>query len=118
MKLDIKGIVIPTKEVALNILDSALQVTIYPITGFGLTKIQKLSEQLQKEPENFEIQQELVRFAIKCGCKVLDDVVDFIVQNDMFASMKLVEQIMQFSGDYNAKKFDQGQKAKKKQKKS
>lgn len=118
MKLDIKGIVIPTKEVALTILDSSMQVTIYPIAGFGLTKIQKLSEQLQKDPGNFEIQEELVRFAIKQGCKVQDDVVDFIVQNDMFASMKLVEQIMNFCTEYNAKKYDQGQTAKKKLKKS
>lgn len=114
--LDVKSLKVPKKEVKVKILDEEVDVDIYPICGFGLTKLEKLSSDLKKDSDDVEVQEKLVRLAIKNGTKCDDETVDFIIENDMFASMELTQAILEYSGEYNQKKMEESTFAKKKAK--
>ena len=114
MKLNLKGIKIPTKEISVKIVDTEMEITIYPIGGFGLLKLQKLFKKLQDDPENIDTQVELIKFALTNGAKGEPDDVNFLIENDLTAAMQLTENILQFSMEYSEEKSKQAELAKKK----
>ena len=115
MKLSTKGLQIPTKEV--NITGFEDTVTIYPIGGFALMKLQELSKKSSENENDAELQEQSVRFALKWGCKCADEDIDYLVQNDIVACMELTKEILEFSSEYNENKFKESELAKKKLKK-
>lgn len=115
MKLDVKKLSVPTKEVKIDSFEDT--ITIYPIGGFGLLKLKELSEKLSKEKENSDLQEECVRFALKWGCKCSDEDIDYLVENDLVACIQLTEKVIEFSSEYNQKKIDLSTLAKKNSKK-
>lgn len=114
---DIKKLQVPKKEVKVKILDEEVDVNISPISGFGLSKLEKLSSELKKDQNNLEIQEKLVKLTIKNGTKCDDETVDFIIENDMIAAMELTEAILAYSSEYNMKKMEESNIAKKNYKK-
>lgn len=110
---DLKSIKIPSKTVKVKVITQQVDIQIYPITGFGLMKIQDLSSKLQKD-NNIDIQKQLIEFSLKYGCKAQDDDVNYLIQNDIIACMALVKQIVNYSSDFNEKKIKQSDIAKKK----
>lgn len=114
MKLSTKNLKLPTKALTIKILDQDLEFDIYPIGGFGLIKIQNLAEELQKDQKNYEVQVELVKFTLKYGAKADDQDIQFLIQNDLVACMKIVNSILEFSTQFSTLKQEQYSKAKKK----
>lgn len=113
-KLNLKNVKIPSKEVKVKIVDTEMEVTIYPIGGFGLLKLQKLFKQLQDDPENIDVQIQLVKFALANGAKGEQADIEFLIENDLSAAMQLTEEILQFAMDYSEEKSKQAEIAKKK----
>jgi len=112
MKLSTKGFSIPTKEIKVTGFEDT--VTIYPIGGFALMKLQ---EMFTKGGEDADSQEQSVRFALKWGCKCSDEDIEYLVQNDLVACFELTKEIIEFSGEYNQNKFKESELAKKNSKK-
>ena len=106
--------VIPTKEVKIDSFEET--VTISPITGFGLLKIKDLSEKFEKNKEDLEAQEQMVKMALKWGCKCSDEDINFLIENDLFACMQLTKEVLEFSSEYNEAKAKESSIAKKKSK--
>ena len=87
------------------------------LAGFGLLKIEKLMRKLQEDQEDTETQEQVVRLTLKDGCKADDETIQFLLEHDLFATMKLVEEILSFSGEYAEAKSNEMNLAKKKLKK-
>ena len=114
MKLCTKNLKLPTKTIKINVLNQELEFEIYPISGFGLIKLQQMAEKLSKDEKNTDLQIQLVKFALKYGAKADDEDINFLVENDLIACMDILNQIMQFANDFNSQKKTQYVKAKKK----
>lgn len=106
---------IPTKEVKIDGFEET--VTISPIAGFGLLKIQDLAKKFEKDQSDIEVQEEMIKLALKWGCKCSDEDVNFLIENDLIACMTLTKEVMEFSAEYNQEKFKESDLAKKKLKK-
>lgn len=106
---------IPTKEVSVEGFEDT--VTISPITGFGLLKIQDLAKKFEENKSDIEAQEEMVKLALKWGCKCTDEDIKFLIENDLIACMTLTKEVMEFSAEYNQEKFKESDLAKKKLKK-
>ena len=115
--LDIKGLKTPSKEVEIHIINEDQKITIYPIAGFGLLKLEKLMKKLQEDTEDTDLQEQVVKLALKDGCKADEETIQFLIDQDVFACMKLVEEVLQFSGEYAEAKSKELNIAKKKLKK-
>ena len=115
MKLSTKEIVIPTKEVSITGFKDT--VTIYPIGGFALMKIQSLFEKIKSSDDPSEFQEQCVRLALKWGCKCEDEDIQFLIDNDIFTCMELTKEIIEFSTEYNDLKTKESNVAKKNSKK-
>lgn len=115
MQLSIKNFKIPTKEV--KVVDFEDSVTIYPIGGFALVKLNELASALQNDENNAEKQEECVRFALKWGCKCSDEDVQYLIENALISSLELTKEIIEFSSQYNEAKIKESSLAKKKLKK-
>lgn len=115
MKLQIKNLVIPTKEV--SVIGFKDTITIYPIGGFALIKLKELASDLQGDEENPQKQEECVRLALKWGCKCNDEEVQFLIDNALISSIQLTKEIIEFSSEYNDNNFKESSLAKKKSKK-
>ena len=115
MKLDIKALKIPTKEVKVTAFEET--ITIYPIGGFALIKLQKLAKSLDNLEDGDDTIVEAVKFALKWGCKCNDEEIDFLVENDLVTCMELTKEVIEFSGEFAGAKMDESSLAKKKLKK-
>lgn len=115
MKLDITSLKIPTKEVKISAFEET--ITIYPIGGFALIKLQKLAKSLDKLEDGDDAIVEAVQFALKWGCKCSDEEIQFLVENDLVTCMELTKAVIEFSGEYAGSKMDESALAKKKLKK-
>lgn len=115
MKLSVKDLVVPTKEIKVSGFKDT--VTIYPIGGFALMKLQNLSSKLEKDKENIDLQEECVRLALKWGCKCSDEDIEYLIQNDLIACIEITKEIIEFASEYNEAKMKESELAKKKLKK-
>lgn len=106
---------IPTKEVKVDGFEDT--ITISPVSGFGLLKIKDLAEKFEKNKEDFETQEQMVKLALKWGCKCSDEDIDFLIENDLITCMSLAKEILEFSSDYNEAKIKESSLAKKKSQK-
>jgi len=106
---------VPTKEIKVDGFEET--VTIYPISGFGLIKLQKIAEKLEKDPENLDLQIEICKFSLKWGAKCTDEDIEFLIENDFITTMQLTKEIMNYSQEYNEEKFKESELAKKNYKK-
>lgn len=116
MKLNTKSLNIPTKEIKITAFEDT--VTIYPIGGFALIKLQKLAKTLDNIEEADDSIVEAVRFALKWGCKCEDEDIQFLIDNDLVTCMELTKAVIEFSGEYASAKMDESTLAKKKLKRS
>ena len=105
----------PTKEVKVDGFEDS--ITISPITGFGLLKIQELAKKFEENKENVEAQEEMVKLALKWGCKCTDTDIQFLIENDLLTCITITKEVMEFSTEYNQSKFNESELAKKKSKK-
>lgn len=115
MKLSVKDLVIPTKEIKVTGFKDT--VTIYPIGGFALMKLKDLSAKLAKDKEDIETQEECVRFALKWGCKCSEEDIEYLIQNDLIASIEITKEVIEYASEYNEAKMKESDLAKKKLKK-
>lgn len=115
MKLSVKDLVIPTKEIKVTGFKDT--VTIYAIGGFALMKLQNLASKLEKNNEDIEAQEECVRFALKWGCKCTDEDIEYLIQNDLIACIEITKEVIEYASEYNQAKLKESDLAKKKLKK-
>ena len=116
--LSLKGLKVPSKEVKVNIFGEEREVTIYPIAGFGLLKIQELSDQISEDEKSTDHKAALVKFTILKGCKTDEETADFLIENDIVGCTELTNEILTFSKEYNEAKLKEEEASKKKLKKS
>lgn len=115
MKLSVKDLVVPTKEIKVSGFKDT--VTIYPIGGFALVRLEKLSKKLAENSDDLETQEECVKLALKWGCKCTDEDIDYLIQNDLIVCMEITKEVLEFSSEYNEAKAKESDLAKKKLKK-